>query len=212
MGSYFVNSQQTDMMKKRFEDYCFPVRTYRSPAPLLSLWVRVFIALTLMFIALWADFIWLLVGFSVALLFRFTCRLGISGLFFELIWMAVFSGMVTLVAATYLQASDMAMLFLVSFLRIAIALEPTLVVARTLLPREVSHAASGWVPGSLLLGLEMALRFVPQLALEAMEVFQIQKARGVFRRGSLLFRLRAMLLPFFIRLFRIADVSPFRCK
>jgi energy-coupling factor transporter transmembrane protein EcfT len=99
-----------------------------------------------------------------------------------------------------------------TFWRFFLFVSPSMTFSACLYPREGAYYLQRFFPRFALLGLEIALRGVPLLIHEAGEVRVIQQQRGAFAQGPLRLRLKAFLLPFFLRLFRMADRVAFSLR
>ncbi len=116
-------------------------------------------------------------------------------------WFALLIGVLALPTG----GKPAAVLFEDAFLRLFVFLSSSQTFSRSLYPREGVWWLSTLVPGAATLTIDMALRFLPLLAHEAQDIFRIQRARGAYSDKSWLVRLRALVLPFFVRVFRIAE-------
>ncbi|HNV71368.1 MAG TPA: energy-coupling factor transporter transmembrane component T, partial [Candidatus Ozemobacteraceae bacterium] len=92
-----------------------------------------------------------------------------------------------------------------AMLRLFIFVSSSQTFSRSLYPREGVWWLSRFLPGAATLTLEMALRFLPLLAHEIQDIVRIQRARGAFTDREWLVRLRALILPFFVRIFRMSE-------
>lgn len=145
------------------------------------------------------------------LIFRLLCCRHFSGIELELKSVTFISLAAMLLALPTHSSSVLEFVGLI-FLRFFVFFSSSISFAKSLYPREAVCFFHGIIPLSLLMAVEMALRFVPLLAKEAIEVFSIQKARSAFVRGTFKMRISAFMLPFFVRLFRIADRVAFSLK
>lgn len=142
---------------------------------------------------------------GAALGFRWLCGCGLEGLGAQLRACAVFALAAGLLGVPHATANGLLWQTLDLFSRLSVALLPALAFSATLDTREVAWSGRRWVPPAALLAAELALRFAPVLAREALEVLALQRARGAYRRGPLRHRIQALLLPFFARVFHLAD-------
>jgi energy-coupling factor transporter transmembrane protein EcfT len=137
--------------------------------------------------------------------FRWLCGCGWTGLARQLRACALFALIAGLLGLPHPAAAEWLGRAIELFLRLSVALLPALAFSSTLDTRELAWCGRRWVPPEVLLASELALRFAPVLAREALDVLALQRARGAFRRGPLSRRAGAVLLPFFARVFHIAD-------
>ena len=183
--------------------------TTLSPLPF---WMRTTLMMILLLAAVGVggqQLLW--VGLPLALIFRRLACETWEGLGREAMGAAWLTVLVCLLA---LPSGGKGPLELVqdTFLRFFLFLSSSQTFVRSLYPREGIWWISGHVSGGVTLTIDMALRFMPLLAAEARDVFLIQRARGAFSVGPLSGRVRAMILPFFFRLFRISERVEFALK
>lgn len=155
-------------------------------------------------------------GVVAAVVFRWLCCHDLAGLRREGRQAALFALLVVLLAlpasALPTGSADLLGLGVRTGVRFFLFLSPSITFARSLYPREGVVALQRLLPSSLLLSLEIALRFLPLLVQEASDVFRLQRQRGAFRRGPWSQRLQAVVFPFFARVFRMADRVAFALR
>lgn len=173
--------------------------------PALGFPARLFFVMAFLLISVWAgNQAMLILAVAGCFMFRWLCCRTLDGMLQELRGAVFFSLLVVLLASPT-RSGDLLALGWQTFLRFFVFLSPSLTFSRCLYPREGVYHLHRRLPASLVLSIEIALRFLPLLVREAFEVFSIQRCRGAFRHGSLLSRLQAFIFPFFFRLFRMAD-------
>lgn len=193
-----MNTLLTDLMS-------FFNRDYFSNRPIIGFWSRLLLVFVFLALAIRAENINILAaGFAGCIIFRLLCRRTIRGFGLEIRSSAFFTILVVVLALpTYTES--LLEFAITTFLKFFLFFAPSVSFAASLYPREGAYALQRLVPAELLLSVELALRFLPLLAHEAFEVFALQKARKALRSGPVSSRVKALALPFFVRLFRISD-------
>ena len=183
----------------RWQNHSFPDPWLPFPARLLG--VTFFLA-----VAVWATApIALGAGVAGAVLFRFLCVPAGNGLAREMLFPLSATLFWGLLALPTTPLAELCGKLPAIFARLFLAFSPSLAFSRSLNTRELGWNLSRILPPSLLLGIEISLRFIPVLLVELTDVFAIQSARGNFRLAHPAHSLRALIYPFFHRLFRISE-------
>lgn len=173
--------------------------------PTLGFFMRVLLLLIFLLLSIWeTSLLSLSFSFIGCLMFRKICCRNLAGINFELraaLSLSLFIQLLSLPSGKFTGLDS----FFTTFFRFFVFLSPSTTFALCLYPREAALAVSRFAPSAVILSLEVALRFMPLLAKEAVEVYSIQKARQAFSSGKMKTRLKAFLIPFFVRLFRISD-------
>lgn len=173
--------------------------------PALGFGWRMALVFFFLMLAVWGNsYASLAAGFLGCLVFRYLCCKSFWGMGIELRGSVMFTLILVLLAAPT-HGGSLARFAFISFMRIFLFVSPSATFSRCLYPREGVYSLQAWLPASLILAVEIALRFMPLLVYEAFEVFSLQSKRGSFSKGPVRLRIEAFILPFFVRLFRISD-------
>lgn len=185
---------------------------YFEKQPGLGFVTRLFLLLFFFVISIWAQ---TLTSLSFAatgvLLYRKICCHEFKGLGFELAGSFIFTLTLVILALPF-SNQNVLQNYGTIWIRFFLLFSPPLTFARSLNPREAACKFKGYLPNYIIFSIEIALRFLPLLFKEALEVYSIQSNRKAFSHGSIKNRLKAFFIPFFVRLFRIADRVTYALK
>jgi energy-coupling factor transporter transmembrane protein EcfT len=148
-----------------------------------------------------------LLGVAVigAVVFRFFCGCSRTGLPGEVLFSLSAALLWGILTAGFSPLDEIIPGFLKIFARMFLVFSPSLAFSRSLNTRELGWNMSWALPPALILGLETSLRFIPVLLMELSDVIAIQSARQAFCAVHPVRSLRALIYPFFLRLFRISE-------
>lgn len=173
---------------------------------------RLFFLIFFFVISIWSQNIVSLSFAAIgAVFFRKICCKELKGLGFELAGSLFFTITLVILALPF-SNQNVLQNYGTIWLRFFLLFSPPLTFSRSLNPREAACKLKGWLPNYLIFSIEIALRFLPLLFKEALEVYTIQNSRKAFNHGRIRNRFKAFFIPFFVRLFRIADRVTYALK
>lgn len=174
--------------------------------PILPFCLRLAALFMFLCAAVWAERLpTLLIAGAAAIIYRFSCGFIFKGLIREILYTFIFASIAGLFASGSRPSESIPTFIAELFLRLFLAFTPSMAFARSLETREMACNLSPFMPASLLLGLEISLRFVPVLLREFYEVIAIQRARKAIDIAKPATCLRAIFFPFFLRMFKISE-------
>jgi energy-coupling factor transporter transmembrane protein EcfT len=185
---------------------------YFEKQPSLGFVARLIFLIYFFVISIWSQ---TLVSLSFAatgvLLYRKICCHEFKGLGVELAGSFIFTITLVVLALPF-SNQNVLQNYGTIWLRFFLLFSPPVTFARSLNPREAACKFKGYLPNYIIFSIEIALRFLPLLFKEALEVYSIQSSRKAFSHGSIKNRFKAFFIPFFVRLFRIADRVTYALK